>query len=85
MAISMSPTIPVACMHLNSTDTFQFWYLLYIKASSILSMYIFSVLVCVKSKYLSFLDLMLPSPISVINKAIEEDRFDIPDVPMEED
>ncbi|EOY33323.1 Bystin, putative [Theobroma cacao] len=37
------------------------------------------------SKYLSFLDLMLPSPISVINKAIEEDRFDIPDVPMEED
>ncbi|KAK6247437.1 hypothetical protein QUC31_019002 [Theobroma cacao] len=38
-----------------------------------------------RSKYLSFLDLMLPSPVSVINKAIEEDRFDIPDVPMEED
>lgn len=31
-------------------------------------------------------DLMLiSSPISVINKTIEEDRFDIPDVPMEED
>ncbi|XP_044503951.1 bystin [Mangifera indica] len=31
-------------------------------------------------------DLMLISrPISVINKTIEEDRFDIPDVPMEED
>ena len=32
-----------------------------------------------------FLDLILPSPVSVINKTIEEDRFDIPDVPMEED
>ncbi|XVF69243.1 hypothetical protein PTKIN_Ptkin11bG0065500 [Pterospermum kingtungense] len=31
-------------------------------------------------------DLMLiASPVSVINKTIEEDRFDIPDVPMEED
>ncbi|KAM6565053.1 hypothetical protein CsatB_025098 [Cannabis sativa] len=31
-------------------------------------------------------DLMLiASPISVINKTIEEDRFDIPEVPMEED
>ncbi|XP_024967990.1 bystin [Cynara cardunculus var. scolymus] len=31
-------------------------------------------------------DLMsISSPISVINKTIEEDRFDIPDVPMEED
>ncbi|XP_057478441.1 bystin-like [Actinidia eriantha] len=31
-------------------------------------------------------DLMsIASPISVINKTIEEDRFDIPDVPMEED
>ncbi|XP_070037543.1 bystin isoform X1 [Nicotiana tabacum] len=27
----------------------------------------------------------IASPLSVINKAIEEDRFDIPDVPMEED
>ncbi|KAJ7981965.1 bystin [Quillaja saponaria] len=27
----------------------------------------------------------LASPVSVINKTIEEDRFDIPDVPMEED
>ncbi|PSR91136.1 Bystin like [Actinidia chinensis var. chinensis] len=27
----------------------------------------------------------IASPISVINKTIEEDRFDIPDVPMEED
>ena len=34
---------------------------------------------------LYFLDVSLPSPISVINKTIEEDRFDIPDVPMEED
>ena len=34
---------------------------------------------------LYFLDISLPSPISVINKTIEEDRFDIPDVPMEED
>ncbi|KAM6577246.1 hypothetical protein CsatB_029083 [Cannabis sativa] len=32
-----------------------------------------------------FIDLKLPSPISVINKTIEEDRFDIPEVPMEED
>ncbi|OMO83151.1 Bystin [Corchorus olitorius] len=31
------------------------------------------------------LTLILPSPVSVINKTIEEDRFDIPDVPMEED
>lgn len=31
-----------------------------------------------------FLDFILPSP-SVINKTIEEDRFDIPEVPMEED
>ncbi|KAA8518273.1 hypothetical protein F0562_015844 [Nyssa sinensis] len=31
-------------------------------------------------------DLMsISSPVSVINKTIEEDRFDIPDVPMEED
>ncbi|KAL7600121.1 bystin [Lactuca sativa] len=31
-------------------------------------------------------DLMsLSSPVSVMNKTIEEDRFDIPDVPMEED
>jgi len=31
-------------------------------------------------------DLMsISSPMSVINKTIEEDRFDIPDVPMEED
>lgn len=31
-------------------------------------------------------DLMsISTPISVINKAIEEDRFDIPEVPMEED
>ncbi|XP_071725972.1 bystin-like isoform X2 [Rutidosis leptorrhynchoides] len=31
-------------------------------------------------------DLMsISSPISVINKTIDEDRFDIPDVPMEED
>ncbi|XP_017982941.1 PREDICTED: bystin [Theobroma cacao] len=29
--------------------------------------------------------ILMASPISVINKAIEEDRFDIPDVPMEED
>uniref|UniRef100_A0A7C9DI41 Bystin n=1 Tax=Opuntia streptacantha TaxID=393608 RepID=A0A7C9DI41_OPUST len=28
---------------------------------------------------------MMSSPISVINKTIEEDRFDIPEVPMEED
>ncbi|KMS96133.1 hypothetical protein BVRB_001690 [Beta vulgaris subsp. vulgaris] len=28
---------------------------------------------------------MLCSPVSVINKTIEEDRFDIPEVPMEED
>ncbi|KAJ8900679.1 hypothetical protein K2173_025489 [Erythroxylum novogranatense] len=28
---------------------------------------------------------LITSPISVINKTIEEDRFDIPDVPMEED
>ncbi|RVX20757.1 hypothetical protein CK203_002744 [Vitis vinifera] len=34
---------------------------------------------------LYFLNFSLPSPISVINKTIEEDRFDIPDVPMEED
>lgn len=27
----------------------------------------------------------IASPLSVINKAIEEDRFDIPDVPMEQD
>ncbi|EEF46518.1 bystin [Ricinus communis] len=27
----------------------------------------------------------ITSPVSVINKVIEEDRFDIPDVPMEED
>lgn len=31
------------------------------------------------------LTLCLPSPISVINKPIEEDRFDIPEIPMEED
>uniref|UniRef100_A0A5B7BTS1 Bystin n=1 Tax=Davidia involucrata TaxID=16924 RepID=A0A5B7BTS1_DAVIN len=30
-------------------------------------------------------DLMSIYPVSVINKTIEEDRFDIPDVPMEED
>ncbi|EOY33320.1 Bystin, putative isoform 1 [Theobroma cacao] len=29
--------------------------------------------------------MLMASPVSVINKAIEEDRFDIPDVPMEED
>ncbi|KAL7240351.1 hypothetical protein ACSBR2_006075 [Camellia fascicularis] len=29
--------------------------------------------------------MLISSPISVINKTIEEDRFDIPDVPMEED
>ncbi|XP_073526205.1 uncharacterized protein [Phyllobates terribilis] len=29
--------------------------------------------------------MMITSPISVINKTIVEDRFDIPDVPMEED
>ncbi|XWS73844.1 hypothetical protein CRYUN_Cryun02cG0164300 [Craigia yunnanensis] len=29
--------------------------------------------------------MLLASPVSVINKTIEEDRFDIPDVPMEED
>ncbi|XVF05092.1 hypothetical protein REPUB_Repub05bG0141600 [Reevesia pubescens] len=29
--------------------------------------------------------MLLISPVSVINKTIEEDRFDIPDVPMEED
>ncbi|KAH1258731.1 Bystin [Glycine max] len=33
----------------------------------------------------SFLDNPIPSPVYVINKTIEEDRFDIPDVPMEED
>lgn len=33
----------------------------------------------------SFLDNSIPCPVSVINKTIEEDRFDIPDVPMEED
>jgi hypothetical protein len=32
----------------------------------------------------SFLDYSLPGPVSVI-KTIEEDRFDIPDVPMEMD
>ncbi|KAA3455461.1 bystin [Gossypium australe] len=32
-----------------------------------------------------FLDMILRSPVSVINRTIEEDRFDIPDVPMEED
>ncbi|KAA3458632.1 bystin [Gossypium australe] len=31
------------------------------------------------------LDLILPSSVHVINKTIEEDRFDIPEVPMEED
>lgn len=31
------------------------------------------------------LTLVSPSPISVMNKTIDEDRFDIPDVPMEED
>nr|GMD61839.1 bystin isoform X1 [Ipomoea batatas] len=30
-------------------------------------------------------DPILPKPVSVINKMIEEDRFDIPEVPMEED
>ena len=29
--------------------------------------------------------LPIPSPVSVINKTIEEDKFDIPEVPMEED
>ncbi|KDP41002.1 hypothetical protein JCGZ_03798 [Jatropha curcas] len=29
--------------------------------------------------------MLITSPVSVINKVIEEDRFDIPDVPMEED
>ncbi|XP_031285749.1 bystin-like [Pistacia vera] len=29
--------------------------------------------------------MLISRPISVINKTIEEDRFDIPDVPMEED
>ncbi|KAF5728221.1 bystin [Tripterygium wilfordii] len=29
--------------------------------------------------------MLITSPISVVNKTIEEDRFDIPDVPMEED
>lgn len=29
--------------------------------------------------------MVLGSPVSVINRTIEEDRFDIPDVPMEED
>ncbi|KAK7316052.1 hypothetical protein VNO77_34713 [Canavalia gladiata] len=33
----------------------------------------------------SFLDNPIPSPAYVINKTVEEDRFDIPDVPMEED
>lgn len=33
----------------------------------------------------SFLDNSIPAPVSVINKTIEEDRFDIPDVPMELD
>ena len=37
------------------------------------------------SFFLASLTPFLPSPISVINKTIEEDRFDIPDVPMEED
>lgn len=36
-------------------------------------------------KFVIPLDFILPSPISVINKTIEEDRFDIPEVPMEED
>ena len=31
-----------------------------------------------------FLDNPIPTPMSVINKPIEEDRFDIPDVPMED-
>ncbi|XVE54694.1 hypothetical protein DITRI_Ditri03aG0102600 [Diplodiscus trichospermus] len=30
-------------------------------------------------------NMLLSSPVSVINKTIEEDRFDVPDVPMEED
>ena len=34
---------------------------------------------------LYFFNSASPSPISVINKTIDEDRFDIPDVPMEED
>lgn len=35
--------------------------------------------------YSCFLNLLSPSPAYVINKTIEEDRFDIPEVPMEED
>ncbi|KAK4398249.1 Bystin [Sesamum angolense] len=31
-----------------------------------------------------FLDCIAPTPISVVTKAIQEDRFDIPDVPMED-
>lgn len=31
-----------------------------------------------------YLNVALPS-VSVINKTVEEDRFDIPEVPMEED
>jgi hypothetical protein len=33
----------------------------------------------------SFLDYSILGPVSVITKTIEEDRFDIPDVPMELD
>lgn len=27
----------------------------------------------------------IPTPVAIINKTIQEDRFDIPEVPMEED
>lgn len=33
----------------------------------------------------AILDSLAPTPLSVVNKTIQEDRFDIPDVPMEED
>lgn len=46
-----------------------------------------SVFVCDLDSLFAYFSLTLvsPSPVSVMNKTIEEDRFDIPDVPMEED
>ncbi|KAF5945514.1 hypothetical protein HYC85_015742 [Camellia sinensis] len=56
------------------------------KEDALMLIYILSSDYCSYSAVVfSFLDFLLPSPISVINKTIEEDRFDIPDVPMDED
>lgn len=45
---------------------------------------LFLTLGCLDRRFL-FPLLPLPSPISVVNKTIEEDRWDFPEVPMEED